>query len=54
LEKSKTKSLDKIIYALGIPQVGEKTAKVIVDHISEMLKSEDVKRLKSENISDHF
>ncbi len=33
LENSKTKDLHKIIYALGIPQVGEKTAKILVDHI---------------------
>lgn len=39
LEKSKNNELAKIINALGIPQVGEKTAKVIVDHIQEAERS---------------
>jgi DNA ligase (NAD+) len=38
LEKSKTKELSAILYALWIPQVGEKTAKVMVDHIQGKLK----------------
>lgn len=44
LEKSKSNELSKVINALGIPQVGEKTAKVIVDHMrkaeGEKLKAE--------------
>jgi DNA ligase (NAD+) len=35
LEKSKSKELYKIIYALGIPQVGEKTAKILSDTIRD-------------------
>lgn len=50
LEKSKTNELSKIINALGIPQVGEKTAKVIVDHIQEA-EGEKLKA-KSFNIQD--
>lgn len=35
LEQSKSKELYKILYALGIPQVGEKTAKILSDTIRD-------------------
>lgn len=35
LERSKHSSLAKVLYALGIPHVGEKTASILVDHIKE-------------------
>lgn len=44
LEKSKTRELYRILYALWIPQVGEKTSKILVDHI-RALHQERVKDL---------
>lgn len=39
LQKSKTQQLSRIVYALGIPQVGEKTAQIISDHLKPHIDS---------------
>ena len=39
LQASKTRPLSRIIYALGIPQVGEKTAQIISDHLKPHIDS---------------
>lgn len=41
LEQSKKNLLHKIIYALGIPQVWEKTARILVDHLKELILTSD-------------
>ena len=36
IEKSKTKPLEKVIYALGIPHIGERTAETIAENIESL------------------
>ena len=42
LHKSKSNELYRIVNAIGIPQVGIKTAKIIVDHIYQDLHDKDI------------
>jgi len=43
IEKSKENSLEKLIFALGIPHVGEKTAKILASKFESMEKLQDAK-----------
>ena len=48
IEKSKTRPLDKLLFALGIAFVGEKTAEVLADHFHTLdaLKAADLETLQ--------
>lgn len=65
IENSKTQSLEKLIFALGIPNVGEKTAKVLAMHYEtldnlisadeeELTNISDIGNIIAKSIKDYF
>lgn len=65
IEKSKSQSLEKFIFALGIPNVGEKTAKVLAMHYEtldnlmnaseeELTNITDIGNIIAKSIKDYF
>jgi len=65
VEASKTRGLDRLIYALGIRQVGEKAAKLLASHFcdiekfftatsEEMSEINDIGAITAQNVVDYF
>ena len=65
IEKSKENSLERLIFALGIPHVGAKTAKILAFHfanldnlknatISDLTAIEDVGDIIAQSVNDYF